>query len=64
MKSQKTMTYDEAMKRLEEIVDYMEQGEALRMEEYKQKAKEAKELIALCQKELTGIEKDMKEALQ
>ncbi len=64
MKSQETMTYDEAMKRWEEIVDYMEQGEALRMEEYKKKAKEAKELIAFCQKELTGIEKDMKEALQ
>ncbi len=58
------MTYDEAIKRLEEIVRSMEQDEALSMDEYKKKAKEAKELIAFCQKELTGMEKTLKEALQ
>lgn len=58
------MKYDEAIKRLEEIVQSMEGGEALSMEEYRQKAKEAKKLIALCQKELTGLETELKKALE
>ncbi len=58
------MTYDEAIKRLEEIVQSMEEGEALGIDEYKQKAKEAKQLIKFCQQQLTGLETEMKEALQ
>ncbi|MBR1808736.1 MAG: exodeoxyribonuclease VII small subunit [Paludibacteraceae bacterium] len=58
------MSYDEAIKRLEELVQSMEDGEALTIEEYKQKAKEAKELIQFCQQQLTGLEDEMKEALQ
>ena len=58
------MTYDEAIRRLEEIVDSIENGEALKMEEYKQKAKEATQLIRFCQQELTGMEKEIQEALQ
>lgn len=58
------MTYDEAIKKLEELVQSMEEGEALTIDEYKQKAKEAKELIQFCQQQLTGLEKEMKEALQ
>lgn len=58
------MTYDEAIKRLEEIVQSMEMTEALSMEEYKNKAKEAKALIDFCQKELTGLEKELNQALE
>lgn len=58
------MTYDEAIKRLEEIVQSMETGEALSISEYKTKAAEAKKLIDFCQKELTEMEKQMKEAVQ
>ena len=54
------MTYDEAIKRLEEIVQQMEANDALTMDEYTQKAKEAKALIEFCQKELTGMEEQLK----
>ena len=58
------MTYDEAIKRLEELVQSMESAEAMTIDEYKQKAKEAKQLIEFCQKQLKGLETEMKEALQ
>ena len=53
------MTYDEAIKRLEEIVQQMETDEALSMDDYRQKAKEAKKLIQFCRKQLTGMEKEL-----
>jgi exodeoxyribonuclease VII small subunit len=53
------MSYDEAIKRIEQIVSELEQSEALSMDTYQAKAKEAKELIDFCQKELTGWEKKM-----
>ena len=43
------MTYDDAIKRIEQIVGELEQSEALSMEAYQAKAKEAKELLCFCQ---------------
>lgn len=58
------MTYDEAIKRLEDIVQSMQATEALSMEDYKNKAQEAKQLIQFCQKQLTTLETELKDALQ
>ena len=53
------MSYDEAIKRIEQLVAELEQTKAISMDAYLAKAKEAKELIDFCQKELTGWEKKM-----
>lgn len=55
------MSYDEAIKRIEQLVAELEQTKAISMDAYLAKAKEAKELIDFCQKELTGWEKKMGE---
>lgn len=57
------MTYDEAIKRLESIVQELEDSQALSMDAYQTKAKEAKELLAFCQKQLTDWEEKMDEIL-
>lgn len=56
-------TYDEALKRLEAIVEELERGEALSMAEYKSKAAEAKKLLDYCQSQLTSLETDLNEIL-
>ena len=53
------MSYDEAIKRIEQLVSELEQSDALSMDVYQTKAKEAKELIDFCQKELIGWEQKM-----
>ena len=53
------MTYDEAIKRIEELVSELEATKAISMDAYLAKAKEAKELLDFCQKELNGWEKKM-----
>lgn len=55
------MSYDEAIKRIEQIVSELEQSEALSMDTYQAKAKEAKELLTFCQKQLTDWEGKMDE---
>lgn len=55
------MSYDEAIKRIEQIVSELEQTEALSMDMYQTKAKEAKELLTFCQSQLTDWEKKMDE---
>ena len=55
------MTYDEAIKRIEQLVAELEASIAISMDAYMAKAKEAKELIDFCHKELTGWEKKMGE---
>jgi exodeoxyribonuclease VII small subunit len=57
------MTYDDAIKRIEQIVGELEQSEALSMEAYQAKAKEAKELLCFCQKQLTDWWGKMEELL-
>ena len=46
------MTYDEAISKVEQIVKDLEQSDALSMEVYKTKAKEAKDLLDFCMKQL------------
>ena len=53
------MTYDEAIKRIEQLVSELEATKAISMDAYLAKAKEAKELIVFCQNELIGWEKKM-----
>lgn len=53
------MTYDEAIQRIEQIVQELEQSEALSMDAYQAKAKEAKELLSFCLKQLTDWEEKM-----
>lgn len=59
VKANKIMTYDEAIRRIEQIVHDLEQSEALSMDAYQAKANEAKELLNFCQKQLTNWEKKM-----
>lgn len=49
------MTYDEALKRVEEIVIELEQAKALSMDEYKIKATEAKRLLDFCEQQISGM---------
>lgn len=58
-----TMTYDEAIKRIEEIVQELEQSSAMSMDSYQEKAKEAKELLTFCHKQLSDWEDTMNEVL-
>ena len=58
------MTYDEAIKRIEQIVSELEQSDALSMDSYQAKAKEAKELVVFCQKQLTDWEGKMEDVLK
>ena len=58
------MTYDEALKRIEQIVAELEQSEALSMDAYQAKAKEAKDLLNFCQMQLTDWEKKMAEGIK
>ena len=57
------MTYDEAIKRIEQLVSELEATKAISMDAYLAKAKEAKELIVFCQNELIGWEKKMEEII-
>ena len=58
------MTYDEAIKRIEQIVLELEQSEALSMDAYQAKAKEATEFLTFCQTQLTDWEEKMDELMQ
>lgn len=55
------MTYDEAMKRLEQLMQQLESGEALSMTEYKQKAGEVRELARFCREQLAGMAQETEE---
>ena len=54
------MTYDEAIKRAEEIIAQLEQAEALSMDEYKRLAAEATALLRQCKDDISAIEKELK----
>lgn len=55
------LTYDEAMRRVEQIVNQLEQTEALSVSEYKLKAKQAQELLRFCEQQLVAMEKELAE---
>ena len=46
------MSYDEKIKRAEEIIAQLEQAEAIGMDEYKRRAEEATALLEECREEL------------
>ena len=50
--NKQNLSYDEAMARVETIVKQLEQSEAFSMEEYRTLAVEAKDLLALCRRQL------------
>lgn len=52
MAKENKLSYDEAIKRAEDIIAQLEQSEAMSMEEYKQKAAEVTALLKLCHSEL------------
>lgn len=56
-------SYDEAIKRIEQIVDELEHSNALSMDAYQAKAKEAKDLLVFCQQQLTDWEEKMSNVL-
>ena len=65
MKKQKTLstknsqlTYDQAMARVETLVQQLEQSEAISLSEYKQLAEEARQLLAFCRNEVEKISKE------
>ena len=53
------MKYEDAMKRLEELVQQMESGD-VSIDSLSQKLKEAKQLIQLCKDKLTKTEEEIK----
>ena len=52
------LTYDQAMARVETIVQQLEQSEAISLSEYKQLADEARQLLAFCRNEVETISKE------
>ncbi len=52
------LTYDQAMVRVETIVQQLEQSEAISLSEYKQLADEARQLLAFCRNEVEKISKE------
>ena len=51
-----SMTYDEAIKKVEAIVLELEQAQALSVTEYKAKASEAKQLLDFCEAQINGLD--------
>lgn len=59
---EKKMTYEQAMKRLEQIVAKTESGE-MDIDSLAANLKEAKELVAYCKERLTNVETEVKKCL-
>jgi hypothetical protein len=55
------MSYDEKIKKAEEIIAGLEQAEALGMDEYKRRAAEAAALLKACKEEVEGIANELKQ---
>lgn len=55
------LTYEQAMKRVEDIVRELEQTEALSVTTYRQKAEEAKQLLHFCEVQLREMETQLTE---
>ena len=56
--SENSLSYDQAMARVEAIVQQLEQSEAISLSEYKQLADEARQLLAFCRNEVEKISKE------
>lgn len=62
-KTKKTMTYEESMARIEQIVRQIESGE-MNIDDLAKNLKEAQELIKSCKDKLTKVEEDIKQIIQ
>ena len=58
------MSYDEAIGRLQEIVQTLENGQAVSMDHYAELAKEAKKLIEFCRQHLTKLSNEINDILK
>ncbi|MBR1928608.1 MAG: exodeoxyribonuclease VII small subunit [Paludibacteraceae bacterium] len=58
------MTYDEAIKKLDNIVISLENDDNISMDDYKKKASEAKKLIDFCRKQLSELDNELKELVK
>ena len=56
------MKYEEAIKKLEEIVEKMEKGE-LDIDQMAEQLKEAHKLVKMCQERLTKVDEEVKKIL-
>ena len=59
---EKEMTYEKAMKRLEQIVAKIENGE-MDIDSLAKSLKEAKTLVGYCKNKLTSVEEEVKKCL-
>lgn len=59
---EKEMTYEKAMKRLEQIVATIENGE-MDIDSLAKNLKEAKTLVEYCKNKLTSVEEEVKKCL-
>jgi exodeoxyribonuclease VII small subunit len=57
------LTYENAMKRLEEIVDKVENGQ-MDIDSLSATLKEAQELVAFCRDKLTKVDAEIKKILE
>lgn len=57
------MTYEKAMKRLEEIVDKVENGQ-MDIDSLSATLKEAQQLVAFCRDKLTKVDAEIKKILE
>lgn len=53
------MTYDEAIKQVENIVRELEGSDAISVSEYRKRAEEAKKLLDLCEAELRNMDREL-----
>lgn len=58
------MTYDQAIEKLNSIISEIEQNDALSMDVFVEKAKEAKRLIVFCQNQLVDLDKTIENILE
>lgn len=58
----KTITYEQAIEKLEKIVDSIESGEQ-DIDTLAEKLKEAKGLIKVCEKKLTDVDREVNKIL-
>lgn len=56
------MKYEEAIKKLEEIVEKMENGE-LDIDQMAEQLKEAQKLVKMCKERLSKVDEDVKKVL-
>ena len=56
--SENSLSYDQAMARVEAIVQQLEQSEAISLSEYKELSDEARQLLAFCRNEVEKISKE------